>query len=253
MRAAFPNSLRTVHAGRLLAYLAMLLLVPMKAGGQQPKAHPAPISEKEAGSSETCLTCHDTLTKTKFVHSAVKDVGCTACHEIKTEDENTTVSLLAEGNELCLVCHEDKRGSEASPIHPLTVKIACITCHDPHGSEFAAQTRAATNALCLQCHGERNVTGDTVTLFEKQTLQATEFNKIPKLVLDRSRRIGHPFLEHPVGDQPDPSRKGEKLSCLSCHVPHVLVQPRLLRAEWKEAEVCDRCHPATTPQTPWIP
>jgi predicted CXXCH cytochrome family protein len=33
--------------------------------------------------------------------------------------------------------------------------ITCVTCHDPHGTEFPMQLRGdQKRGLCLECHGE---------------------------------------------------------------------------------------------------
>ncbi len=235
----FHKPLSAAPLRLLLGCSLLLLLVCQNAGGQQPKLHPVPISEKDAASSQACLSCHEGLVKTRFVHSAVNQVGCAACHEVKTEGESSTVNLTLPEEELCLTCHE--KANEPVKHGPYD-KGQCLRCHDPHGTDFAKQTRGATNALCSECHLERRVTADTVRLFGKEAIPDVEFAGIPKIGLDPSRRIGHPFLAHPVANTGDPAHKGEEISCLSCHVPHAAPQPKLLRGEKSASEICERCH-----------
>ncbi len=120
-----------------------------------------------------------------------------------------------------------------------------MVCHDPHTSEFAGLTRAATNELCLACHQARTPSTESISLFSgSETISRAEFAAIPKIALNAAGHRGHPYVDHPVTGQPDPLREGEDLSCLSCHRPHGAELPQLLRSEWKEIEVCDRCHSA---------
>ena len=152
----FPSARLRRPIGHLPSLLPLFLLVSFAAASQQPKAHPVAIDEKDAGSTEACLSCHEGLVKTKVVHPAVKDVGCAACHEVKTDGTSTTISLLAQGSELCFVCHEEikNRIATAKVKHGLLEVGACTDCHDPHGSNQERLLKEPVKALCESCHAD---------------------------------------------------------------------------------------------------
>lgn len=156
MWGVFPSPFPSTRSGRPIGHLLLLLLLCLTAAGQQPKAHPVPIDEKDAGSSEACLSCHERLVKTQVVHLVVKDVGCAACHEVNTDGTNTTVSLVAQGSELCFVCHEEMKNRIASAKvkHGLLEVGACTDCHDPHGSNQERLLKEPVKALCESCHAD---------------------------------------------------------------------------------------------------
>jgi predicted CXXCH cytochrome family protein len=120
------------------------------------------------------------------------------------------------------------------------------------------------NKLCLGCHANLAATSDPVKLPGEQKISRADYDAIPKIDLDRTQRIGHPWVTHPVAVLPDPLRAGEKMSCLSCHSPHSAAQENLIVAVKgpKKENVCDACHNAndqraaaksksqTPPQTP---
>ncbi len=265
MWALLRKCLRPLHPGRLLGSSALLLLLCLNGNAQQPKAHPVAISEKDAASSETCLGCHAAIVKTKFVHSAVKEAGCAACHDVKSDGTKTTVSLVAEGNELCLVCHDDKRANEASGrIHPPTVKNACTTCHNPHGS---AQTNSlllpmtgkdAKENLCLTCHGTIGNLAkakfahaaldpgcDTCHVVHKSKKEAGQqfafhlSKDSPTLCADchdlTDKRLREAHLEQPF----------ETARCTECHNPHGAEGAKLIsqiaHPPFADKQ-CDTCH-----------
>lgn len=217
-------------------WLSLVLLLcagPSLLGGE----HAVPL--RPDFDTAQCVDCHSDKQEGKHVHTALS-LGCTSCHQVDTQPEATVVNLTMPAEELCAVCHEKSQEKAHEPY----AQNQCLVCHDAHATEFVAQTRAAANALCLECHLERPAAGATVQLFGTKTMAAEEFATIPKIFLDSSQRFGHPYMSHPVADGPDPLREGETYSCLSCHVPHAATQPRLLRAEWSEIEICDRCHAA---------
>lgn len=216
----------------VLAWVCLPLAVTLIA-----KEHPVPLPADFDPAQ--CSSCHTDKTEGKHIHTAIA-MGCGTCHQVETKQESTQVSLMMEAQELCLTCHQKEEGKGHGPY----VAGQCTVCHYPHASEFPAQARAATNQLCLDCHLVRRRTGETVKTLGSQSLSAAEFAKIPKIALDANLRLGHPYIGHPVTDGSDPLRKEEPYSCLSCHEPHAAQVPKLLRAEWKDIEICDRCHQA---------
>ena len=194
--------------------------------------------------SETCLNCHPNKKEGEFVHSA-EARGCENCHQAKSENQKTTITLVAAGGDLCAMCHEAKNDPV---LHGPYKNGQCLACHDPHASEFKAQTRAPGNSLCLECHSPRRVNSETVTLFNSWSMSGTDFEAIPKIELDATQRSGHPWMGHPVAERPDPSRQGEKMSCLSCHQPHTSTLANLIVAPKPGTDVCETCHEAAQQQ-----
>jgi predicted CXXCH cytochrome family protein len=189
---------------------------------------------------ETCLTCHPEKEQGRFIHTAVR-MGCPRCHHILSEKNKTTITLFASGAHLCERCHEAIQGAV---IHGPYKNGQCLICHDPHASEFKAQTRADVNTLCLECHAPRRSAGNTVNLFGLQSIPKAELEAAPKIELDPSLHFGHPRPAHPVADVADPLHAGEKISCLSCHAPHASELPHLLLSANGGENVCDACHRA---------
>jgi predicted CXXCH cytochrome family protein len=222
--------------------LAILVLLSPQVFAEEPVAHPF-IEQKDI-KSETCLTCHPEKKQGKFVHSAV-GMGCENCHQATSEKNKTTITLVATGGDLCAMCHE---ASKDPVLHGPYKNGQCLICHDPHSSEFKAETRAAGNSLCLACHALKQAQGETVTLFDSQKISKADFEAIPKIELDPGLRFGHPWVTHPVAQVADPLHEGEKMSCLSCHTPHASAQENLIVSVKGAQNVCFACHQAIDEQ-----
>jgi len=203
-----------------------------------------PLIETKDIKSETCLKCHPTKNNAKFVHSAV-GMGCENCHQAATENNKTTITLLAAGGDLCAMCHEAKK----DPVQHEPAKAGqCLVCHDPHTGAYKAQIRAEVNTLCLSCHGvgqpNVKVNSETklVAVLGRQVISFDEYSQAPKLGLDPSGISGHPIMGHPLTGK-DPRTKDTALSCLSCHNPHSSALPKLMPAGVKDGlELCAQCH-----------
>jgi predicted CXXCH cytochrome family protein len=222
----------------ILLLLGILPLAPFQLHVEEPIEHP--FLEPKDIKPETCLTCHPEKKEGKFVHSAV-GMGCQNCHQAISEKNKTTITLLATGGGLCAKCHEAEKGPV---LHGPYRNGQCLICHDPHSSQFQAQTRAAGNSLCLECHAPRLPTADTVSLFAPQKILKADFEAIPKIELDPTRSFGHPSANHPVAQAANPLHGGEPMSCLSCHAPHASTLPNLLSLAKGGGDVCDACHRA---------
>lgn len=222
--------------------LAIMVLLAHQVLAEEPIAHP--LIEQKAIKSETCLTCHPEKKQGKFVHSAVS-MGCQNCHEAASEKNSTSIALVATGGNLCAKCHEASK----DPVQHEPFKAGqCLVCHDPHTSDFKAQTRAPVNTLCFSCHGQNpsyvKVSSETklATMSGNQAVSLEAYRQAPKLSLDPSGTSGHPVAGHPLTGK-DPRSKDGILSCLSCHNPHSSTGPKLMPAGLKsETDLCAECH-----------
>ncbi|MCL6480879.1 MAG: cytochrome c3 family protein [Firmicutes bacterium] len=215
-----------------LAFLAFLWLVPQASEVRHPV--PLPADFDPAG----CADCHAEKKEGKQVHAAV-EAGCTSCHTVRSDETATLIALQAPPAELCSTCHTTQTDVA---VHGPYRQGDCLLCHDPHVSEHPALARTTAQALCTACHLARRVEGATVPLFGGREISAETFRTFPKIALDRTQRIGHPYIGHPVSGGEDPFRAGQPYSCLSCHAPHAAPLVKLLREDWKNLDVCDRCH-----------
>ena len=223
----------------------MFLLLLVLAWGLPALAAEHPVPLPKDVQDKDCLECHDDKTKGKAVHSAMQ-MGCSACHNVKSDGTTTTVELAAPKNQLCFTCHDK---SKEEVLHKPYEDGQCTTCHSPHSSDFAKQTRADGNALCLACHAPRQVKGDKVELFASQEISAQEFNEAPKVLPSDKAIAGHPWAGHPVAAIADPLNPAQKMSCLSCHNQHASSQQYLIRTAkdaktGKDADICNTCHQA---------
>ena len=108
----------------------------------------------------TCLACHAEIAErqatARSAHSPnVEGGACTICHQPHSSKDEFLLS--AGGIRTCLPCHELQRHGHplgSDRLDPRTGQgITCVTCHDPHGTEFAYQLRGdQTRGLCLECH-----------------------------------------------------------------------------------------------------
>ena len=79
---------------------------------------------------ELCFQCHKDFIKGSYVHGPVAVGDCLACHEPHT---SRYASLLkADKNQICSVCHREKRLSIALHDKVSERQISCSDCHDPH-------------------------------------------------------------------------------------------------------------------------
>jgi predicted CXXCH cytochrome family protein len=228
----------------LLTLFGLPLILQQQAAGQTVTEHPyiAPAEIK----SETCLGCHPDKKEGKFVHTGVTS-GCESCHQATSEKEKerTTITLMAQGGELCAMCHETEKDVAVHKPYQLG---QCLVCHDAHTGAFKAQLRADVNPLCLACHGVNqpnvnvNQEGRAVSLFSTRTVPLDEYRQAPKIPLDRAGMRGHPMMNHPVVGKNVPG-KADSITCLSCHAHHCSPEEKLIRpVANSQIGICGTCH-----------
>lgn len=162
--------------------------------------------------SGVCFRCHsDDVSGRKYVHFPVAIGECTLCHD--PHGAKNDKNLKSPVPQLCESCHvaiADKKN-----VHGAITRYGCTACHDPHGGPNPHQLKAVPNKLCLTCHTK--ITGDHVF-------------------------VAFDGRAHPLEGKPDPVRRGQPLSCISCHDPHSSDHPKLWRQGEKKMELCTRCH-----------
>jgi len=125
--------------------------------------------------------------------------------------------------EACLKCHPNVMIGSFK--HGPAVAGHCTSCHDPHASENIAWLRKRPWDLCVTCHAEK-ATGLHVLV---------SFNN--------KKKKGEKGDGHPTKFKRNPARRGERLSCVSCHEPHSAESSALLAYGVKQAsELCHFCH-----------
>ena len=214
------------HLTKLKIGLVSAILLPVVAPrvvrstpGQKGAGHPY-ISPSQI-KSQTCLTCHPAKLEGKSVHPAIK-LGCDQCHRISSDDQTTTITLPNSGGELCAKCHEPEQF--AMPHEPYK-SGECLVCHNPHSSDFTAQTRAPADTLCLSCHGEKQpdvkIDSDTKTvlLLGGRTISAGVYATAPKIDEEHHPEGATPALSNSSLGRPAPGPANPR-DCFSCHEAH---------------------------------
>jgi predicted CXXCH cytochrome family protein len=200
------------------ALTATAVLIALTGAASAPRADTPP---PPAPAAPSCADkpCHGTLVRVAHPHPPARE-DCASCHAptgaAHPDSARAGFKLVAEGGELCAPCHEAFPGRES--VHPPVAGGECLSCHDPHGSAQQRLLKQPLNALCFQCH------------------EAGDF-KVHAVV---GVTLGS---GHPLGGAPDPARKGETLSCVSCHDPHASDTPRLWRfGATTTFDLCGNCH-----------
>lgn len=104
-----------------------------------------------------CLGCHQSNAAHDWSSSAhaANDVSCTACHKVHAVQD--PVLKVSTQPEVCTTCHQIQGANLLKPSHhPLREgKMACTSCHSPHGSTAPASlVKNTVNETCTSCHAE---------------------------------------------------------------------------------------------------
>jgi len=81
---------------------------------------------------------------TYSVHKPWAEERCEECH-------TRTLRMGSRDSGLCLKCHADST-TEHEHMHGPVAVAACLWCHDPHNSAYAALLKAPAQGVCAQCH-----------------------------------------------------------------------------------------------------
>jgi len=116
------------------------------------------VSAVEA--SATCTTCHATSTHAFWANSKheARNVSCVTCHSVHSPKGDK--QLKAESQvKLCASCHQQivNKLTRFNHMPVREDKMACASCHNPHGSPNVRMLRTGTTVdeSCVSCHTEK--------------------------------------------------------------------------------------------------
>jgi predicted CXXCH cytochrome family protein len=172
-------------------------------------------------SPKLCFSCHDEKKfNNKVIHSPLSDGSCDSCHAL-THGSDKEKMLNADMPELCYTCH-NRELFAGKNVHAPVASGRCDFCHSPHATENRFLLNKPINEGCVACHPQAA---------RKNTGLATR------------KPSFHVKVNHPLTGKKDPLRTDRKLSCTSCHDPHVSDWMRLFRFDTKTSmEICAFCH-----------
>ena len=108
-----------------------------------------------------CLKCHSAASTPNLTHwnastHALNDVSCFDCHKLHKGPQQKV--KREQMSELCYGCHpEVKMENDLFSHHPMREKkMACIDCHNPHGStQDKLLLGSSPKETCTRCHMEK--------------------------------------------------------------------------------------------------
>jgi len=189
----------------------------------------------KAEQNAQCLTCHQgTAAHWAGNAHAANDVGCADCH--KLHQAKDPVREVATQTDVCTSCHQTRKSDAMKASHhPLREgKMACSSCHAPHGSTAPAQLKKnSVNETCTSCHAEYRgpflwehapVAEDCANCHQPHgsTQPAMLKTRAPFLCQQCHEVQGHPAVSYTPDGLPGGSgtQRGAFLlagSCLNCH------------------------------------
>ena len=173
-----------------------------------------------------CLKCHSAASTPNLTHwnassHALNDVSCFDCHKLhQGPQQKVSREQMAE---LCYGCHpEVKMENELFSHHPMREKkMACIDCHNPHGStQDMLLLGSSPKETCTRCHMEKQ--GPFVFEHGDVTENCANCHTAHGSVNNHLLNAAMPFL------------------CLQCHGGHMLNSTPGVKALYLNR--CTDCH-----------
>jgi DmsE family decaheme c-type cytochrome len=207
-----------------------------KAKGRQPAGivdFGSKVGTPVAKQNAMCLGCHQANAAHDWMASAhaANDISCADCH--KMHDVQDPVRKTATQPDVCGKCHQVQHSALMKPSHhPLREgKMACTSCHSPHGSTTPSSlVKNTVNETCTSCHAEfrgpflwehQPVTEDCGNCHEPHgsAQPALLKTRAPFLCQQCHEAQGHPSVPNTPqglpGGAPSPFLLAG--SCLNCH------------------------------------
>ncbi len=255
-------------------FLGLGLLLPALAGAAQTDEGAAPELSRQG--ADSCLRCHDESSAFPVMaifatphgqrgdtRSPMAGLQCEACHGPGGEhaarrppgEERPPMphfgrhasAPLAEQNQACLGCHQDRTRLHWSGSEHEAGDLSCASCHRIHAGSDPVLERGGQNAVCVDCHRREQAES---LLPSAHPLRSNEMNcgdchaahgalqpallkgALPNQVCaDCHADKRGPFLwQHPPASE----------DCGLCHRPHGSAHPALLRQ--RPPWLCQQCH-----------
>lgn len=198
----------------------------------------ADAPDATAKHAEVCLGCHSGGEQRFWVGSVheSRDVGCLSCHQVMHAASER--NLLSKPTEIatCAGCHKIQAARQYRNAHmPLRPgefnsssaadgKMACSSCHNPHGTVSEKLISHVTvNEGCLSCHADKRgpflwehlpVTEDCLNCHDPH---GTTREGMLKLGVPRLCQACHNSRFHPSTPRTPGDRFVIGSSCLQCH------------------------------------
>jgi DmsE family decaheme c-type cytochrome len=107
-----------------------------------------------------CLNCHRGGQRIFWASSTHEshDLACADCHNPMANFSLRGLQARRSINETCFQCHKTQRAefSRRSHMPLLEGRVACVDCHNPHGSTTEPLLKAdSVNEVCYTCHAEK--------------------------------------------------------------------------------------------------
>jgi DmsE family decaheme c-type cytochrome len=117
---------------------------------------------KPAEANGTCLTCHNRGTHAGWEGSTheARNLSCTTCHSVHKPASFTHQLVKTTETQLCATCHRNQVAKTERAVAHMPVregKMACSSCHNPHGSISnvkALKVGSSVAESCISCHTE---------------------------------------------------------------------------------------------------
>ena len=213
------------------------------------------LDEKHSGllkRNPDCVSCHDPhySDNKNLLHAAAhfpfKGGECDVCHDDSPDGE--TISLTEEGNELCLMCHEDQNKEGKKGYVHMPFMKDCLSCHSPHVTKHEKLLHEPVQTQCLKCHEDvkdqqkSKVTHPAMTENKctachsphasdsKAMLKGEQVSACVKCHKKMGAKLAKKYVHTIV----------KKRGCGLCHSAHGSDFPSLLKK--KGAAVCTSCH-----------
>jgi DmsE family decaheme c-type cytochrome len=112
--------------------------------------------------NQTCLTCHNRGNHAGWEGSAHerRNLSCTTCHSVHHPKSFERQLVAPTQTALCATCHRVQVAKTERAVAHMPVregKMACTSCHNPHGSISnvkALKVGSSVAESCISCHTE---------------------------------------------------------------------------------------------------
>jgi len=223
-------------------------------------AHPSIALNMGAEQSSTCFKCHveweKKFKKLPHAHSAIKENGCTSCHNPHGADNAKLLKVTEFTQELCLSCHkknenwekgDEVHGAAKAKLLKADSAALCSKCHEEifENKDKGSMHTPARNGECLKCHGQHY--GEKEFLLNKTyEMESYVVNTEKSFQLcfschspfrSTKFRNGENNLHSLHVLNKDKEKDGKERGCTVCHDPHRSSQEMQIRTSFTYKKV----------------